>query len=144
MKRTTLICITLLLAAFSLNAQDHQELVSDCALSIGGNTTYLKDFVIKLPVTSDEDNIPVHKENIYLMKKQTYLFTQCNAEDSEGELVIELYDGNKAITSSINKRNGRVYSSVEFSCNKTGLYTIWYSFKDGKKGMGVGIVSLLK
>ncbi|HCC69932.1 MAG TPA: hypothetical protein DEQ09_02085 [Bacteroidales bacterium] len=144
MKRTTLICITLILAAFALNAQDQQELVSDCALSIGGRTTYLKDFVIKLPEATSKDNIPVRKENIYLMKKQSYLFTQCNAEDSQGELLIELYDANKIITSSVNKRNGKVYSSVEFSCNKTGLYTIWYTFKDGKKGTGVGIVSLLK
>lgn len=144
MKRTTIVFITLLLASFSLNAQDHHQMVSDCALSIGGNTTYLKDFVIKLPEASNQDNIPVHKENIYLMKKQTYLFTQCNAEDSEGELIIELYEANELITSSINKRNGKVYSAVEFSCNKTGLYTLWYSFKDGKKGLGVGIVSLLK
>jgi len=144
MKRTTIVFITLLLAAYALNAQDQQEMVTDCALSIGGNTTYLKDFVIKLPKSTDQGNIPVHKENIYLMKKQRYLFTQCNANDSEGELTIELYDANNLISSSINKNNGRVYSSVEFSCNKTGLYTIWYSFKDGKKGTGVGIVSLLK
>ncbi len=144
MKRTTIVFITLLLAAYALNAQDQQEMVTDCALSIDGNTTYLKDFVIKLPKSTDQGNIPVHKENIYLMKKQRYLFTQCNANDSEGELTIELYDANNLISSSINKNNGRVYSSVEFSCNKTGLYTIWYSFKDGKKGTGVGIVSLLK
>ncbi|MCF8223233.1 MAG: hypothetical protein K9J25_08800 [Bacteroidales bacterium] len=144
MKRTTIFIIFLLLAASSLNAQDQQQMVSDCALSIGGNTTYLKDFVIKLPEAGNKDNIPVHKENIYLMRKQTYLFTQCNADDSEGELIIELYDKNKQITSSVSKRNGKVYTSIEFSCNKTGLYTLWYSFKDGERGMGVGIVSLLK
>lgn len=144
MKRTTIIFIILLLAVFTLNAQDQQQMVTDCALSIARNTTYLKDFVIKLPEITDQDNIPVHKENIYLMKKQRYLFTQCNADDSNGELTIELYDTNKLITSSINRKNSKVYSSVEFSCNKTGLYTIWYSFKDGKNGTGVGIVSLLK
>jgi len=144
MKRTTIIIIYLLLAVFALNAQDQQQMVTDCALSIAGNTTYLKDFVIKLPEKSNQDNIPVHKENIYLMKKQKYLFTQCNADDSNGELTIELYDANNLITGSINKKSGKVYSSVEFSCNKTGLYTIWYSFKDGKNGTGVGIVSLLK
>jgi hypothetical protein len=144
MKRTTIVFITLFLAVYALNAQDQQQMVTDCALSIAGNTTYLKDFVIKLPETTDQDNIPVYKENIYLMKKQRYLFTQCNADDSEAELTIELYDANNLITGSINKKNGKVYSSVEFSCNKTGLYTLWYAFKDGKKGTGVGIVSLIK
>lgn len=144
MKRTTIVFITIFLAVYALNAQDQQQMVTDCALSIAGKTTYLKDFVIKLPETTSQDNIPVHKENIYLMKKQRYLFTQCKADDSEGELTIELYDANNLITSSVNKRTGKIYSSVEFSCNKTGLYTIWYAFKDGKKGTGVGIVSLIK
>ncbi len=144
MKRTTISIVILLLAAFSLNAQDYEEMVNKCALGIGGNTTYLKDFVIKLPQTSDTENIPVHKENIYLMKKQTYLFTQCNADESEGELTIELYDKDKLIVGSINKKSDKIYPSIEFACNKTGLYTLWYSFKDGQKGMGVGIVSLVK
>lgn len=144
MKRTTFVSIALLLAAFTLNAQDHQEMVTDCALSIAGNTTYLKDFVIKLPEATSQDNIPVHKENIYLMKKQRYLFTQCTADDSEGKLIIDIYDANKLIASSVNNKNGKIYSSVEFSCNKTGLYTVWYSFQEGKQGLGVGIVSLLK
>ncbi len=144
MNKTILIFISFLLSAFSLNAQDQQEMVSDCALSIGGNTTYLKDYVIKLPEATDPDNIPVYKENIYLMKKQTYLFTQCNADSSGGELLIRLYDKQKIITGSLNEKNGKVYSSVEFACNKTGLYTLWYSFKEGEKGMGVGIVSLVK
>lgn len=144
MNKTILIFISFLLLAFSLNAQDQQEMVSDCALSIGGNTTYLKDYVIKLPEAAGPDNIPVYKENIYLMKKQTYLFTQCNAENSDGELVIQLYDRQKKITSSLNEKNSKVYPSVEFSCNKTGLYTLWYSFREGEKGMGVGIVSLVK
>jgi hypothetical protein len=144
MKRTIIISITLLITAFTINAQDQQDLVSNCALSIGGNTTYLKDFVIKLPEAGKADEIPVHKANIYLMKKQKYLFTQCNADGSEGELTVALYDENTLITSSVNQKTGKIYSSVEFSCNKTGLYTIWYSFKDGKNGMGVGIVSLLK
>lgn len=144
MKRTILVLTSLLIAAFTLNAQDQQDLVGECALGIAGNTTYLKDFVIKLPEASGQIDIPVYKANIYLMKKQKYLFTQCNADNSEGELTIELYDEDKLITSSLNPKNGKVYPSVEFACNKTGLYTIWYKFKDGKNGMGVGIVSLLK
>ncbi|MBS0009836.1 MAG: hypothetical protein KFF49_00395 [Bacteroidales bacterium] len=144
MKRTLSLSLILLLAACALSAQDQDKLVSDCALSIRGNTTYLKDFVIKLPEADDAENIPVHKENIYLMKKQNYMFTQCKGDDSQGELVIEIYDTDKLITSSLIRSSGRIYSSIEFSCNKTGLYTVWYSFKDGKKGLGVGIVSLLK
>jgi len=144
MKKPIIVYLSLLLAAFTLNARDQQDLVSNCALGIGGKTTCLKDFVIKLPEASGQSDIPVYKANIYLMKKQKYLFTQCNADDSEGQLIIELYYENNLIISSVSQKSSEGYPSVEFACNKTGLYTIWYKFKDGNQGMGVGIVSLLK
>ncbi|HDZ40379.1 MAG TPA: hypothetical protein ENH59_01685 [Bacteroidetes bacterium] len=144
MKKSIIVYLSLLLAAFTLNARDQQDLVSNCALGIGGKTSCLKDFVIKLPEASGQSDIPVYKANIYLMKKQKYLFTQCNADDSEGQLIIELYYENNLIISSVSQKSSEGYPSVEFACNKTGLYTIWYKFKDGNQGMGVGIVSLLK
>ena len=136
----------LVVGLFMINlwAQDPQELVSQCALDLGENTTYLKDFVIKLPTASDPSNSPVHKANFYFMKNQNYRFTMCNADGSEGELVLSLYDKQKLITTSYLKSSDKVYTSVDFTCNKTGLYQLWYSFKDGEKGYGVGIVSLVK
>jgi hypothetical protein len=143
MKRLLSILV-LVFFAFNLSGQDAQELVSQCALDLGENTTYLKDFVIKLPTASNPDDAPVHKANFYFMKNQNYRFTMCNGEASDGELVLNLYDKQKLITSSVLKSSGKVYSSVDFTCNKTGLYQLWYAFKDGQKGYGVGIVSLVK
>jgi len=144
MKRTILILLSLLFAVSIISAQDSQDIVSRCAMEIGENTTYLKDFVIKLGEAGSGMETPVHKANIYLMKNQNYLFTMCNGDDSEGDLILQLYDKEKLIISSYNRNTNRVYGSFEFSCNKTGLYTLWYSFKDGQKGNGVGIVSLIK
>ena len=132
------------LISLNLFGQDPQELVSRCALDIGENTTYLKDFVIKLPTATNPADAPVHKANFYFMKNQNYRFTMCNSDDSEGELVLALYDKQKLITTTYLKSSGKVYSSVDFECNKTGLYQLWFSFKDGSKGYGVGIVSLVK
>lgn len=136
--------LVLIFAYFSLQGQDPQELISQCALDIGENTTYLKDFVIKLPPSSDPSELPVYKANFYFMKNQNYRFTMCNSEISEGELIIALYDKQKLVTTSFLKSSGKIYNSVDFSCNKTGLYQLWYTFKDGQKGYGVGIVSLVK
>lgn len=144
MKKILALYIILLITSLAVSAQDPQEMVSRCALGIGDNTTYLKDFVIKLPKAANTDIIPIHKANIYLMKNQNYRFTMCNSESSEGQLVLSLYDKQKLITSSFVKKSGNLYNSVEFNCNKTGLYQLWYNFKDGEKGMGVGIVSLVK
>lgn len=140
-----LLSILLLVFAYlGLQGQDPQELISQCALDVGENTTYLKDFVIKLPSASDPSEVPVYKANFYFMKNQNYRFTMCNAESSEGELILSLYDKQKLVTTSFLKSSDKVYSSVDFACNKTGLYQLWYTFRDGQKGYGVGIVSLVK
>lgn len=139
-----LLVFAIAFAAISAFGQDSQDLVAQCSLNSGDNTTSIKNFVIKLPGSSSADDLPVHKANMYLMKNQTYRFTMCNAENSDGELIFTLYDKQKQITSSYIEKSGNIYSSVDFSCNKTGLYQLWYNFKDGKKGFGVGIVSIVR
>ena len=145
MKKTLLLFISVVMATAILNAQEApDEMVSKCALGIGDNTTYLKDFVIKLPKGTDLSNPPIYKANIYLMKNQNYRFTMCREDNSKGELVLALYDKTKLLISTYNSKTGTVATSFDFSCNKTGLYQLWYTFKDGQQGMGVGIVSLIK
>ena len=145
MKRILSLALGLILCTLILSAQDPEAIVTKCALGVGDNTIPLKEFVIKLPeVAPDSDDKPVHKENIYLMKNQSYRFTMCNSDNSNGELFVSLYDKQKQITSSYVTKSETVYSSVEFECNKTGLYQLWYSFKDGLGGNGAGIVSLVR
>lgn len=144
MKKILLLFLSMVAASAILVGQNQEEMVSSCALGIGENTTYLKDFVIKLPKGTDADNPPVYKANIYLMKNQNYRFTMCNEEEQQGELILALYDKTKLIISTHNTKTGSIANSFDFSCNKTGLYQLWYTFKSGSKGMGVGIVSLVK
>lgn len=144
MKKAILLIISMITMTAFLNAQDQDEMVSKCALGIGDNTTYLKDFVIKLPKSTDQSNPAIYKANIYLMKNQNYRFTMCDDNGGTGELVLSLYDKSKLIISTSNPKTGVVSPSFDFSCNKTGLYQLWYTFKNGNQGMGVGIVSLVK
>lgn len=120
------------------------DLVSRCMLNAGENTTYLKDFRIQLPGAAANASSPVYKANMYLMKNMKYRFSICNAPESEGELIITIYDQGKELISSYNESTGKKYSSIDFICNKTGLYSIWYDFRDGKPGYGVGVVSMIK
>jgi len=124
------------------SAQDTSELVGKCVLDIGNNTTYLKDYVVKLPETNSQENIPTHKNTAILLKNSHYRLTVCNSEDSEGQGIIQLYNNGKKVGSSI-APSGKIYSSFDFPCNKTGSYQIWISFKDGKEGFAVGILSLV-
>ncbi len=120
------------------------DLVSSCVLSAGENTTYLKDFRVQLPKAGPDGSAPVYKANMYLMKNMKYRFSVCNAPGSNGELVITLYDQGKELISSYNRGTGKKYETVDFICNKTGLYTIWYNFVNGEQGSGVGVVCMIR
>ena len=110
------------------------DLVSSCVIAAGENTTYLKDFRVQLPKAAPNAAVPVYKANMYLMKNMKYRFAVCDAPESKGELVVTIYDQGKELISSYNKSAGRKYSSIDFICNKTGLYTLWFDFINGEQG----------
>ncbi|MCA1757649.1 MAG: hypothetical protein LC649_09355 [Bacteroidales bacterium] len=144
MKKLILLLFSVIFLSTLINAQDYEEMVSRCALGVGDNTTYLKDFVIRLPEGISQDDSPVHKASIYLMKGQNYRFTMCNSEETRSELILTVYDRSKMLISTYDKKTGNIVRSFDFACNKTGLYQLWYTFKEGESGSGVGIVSLVK
>ena len=134
----------LLICSFSrtANAQDPSELVFQCSKNAGSDTKYLKDFVVKFPEANSQDNIPIHKNTALLLKNTHYRLSICNSDDSKGEGIIQLYSDGKKIASSL-APSGKIYSSIDFPCQKTGSYQIWISFKDGEEGYAVGILSFV-
>ena len=119
-------------------------LISKCNMSAGENTIYLKDFVVKLPKALKPTDIPFHEANMVFMKNAKYRFTLCNQDNSKGEIILSVYDGEKLVTTSYLEKTNKLYSSVDFICNKTGPYQLRYTFKGGEQGVGVGIVSQIK
>ena len=136
--------VLFLFAALAEGQPSTDDLVSRCVLSAGENTTYLKDFLVQLPKAAPGGTSPVYKANMYLMKNMKYRFTVCSAPGSRGGLVITLYDQAKELISSYDPVTGKKYNTVDFVCNKTGLYTIWYEFADGEQGSGVGVVCMIR
>jgi hypothetical protein len=119
-------------------------LISTCATNAGANARYLKDFRIQLGKGSNQGDLR-YKANMSLWKNTKYRFTMCNAENSKGQLILTIKDeANKVILSSLDKKTGKIYSYVDFECQKSGIYQISYDFIDGQQGSGVGVVSMLK
>ena len=139
-----LIIAFLMLNIYTANSQDGDDLVDQCVASAGSDVTYLKDFKISLPEATDKQHPPILKKSIILRKNTTYRFTICNNEDSEDEGVLKLFDTNKMIVSSYNPKTGKTYQSINFQCSKTGPYTIFFYFKNGKSGNAIGILSYVE
>jgi len=144
-RRFFILPLALLLLPFPAKSQAAtDDLVSSCVLAAGDNITYLKDFRVQLPKAAANAPAPVYKANMYLMKNMKYRFSVCDAPESNGELKITIYDQGKELVSSFNISSGEKYHSLDFVCNKTGLYTLWYEFVGGEQGSGVGVVCMIR
>ncbi len=141
-----LILISLSMVLFSGNflyAQDNVELVAQCAAS-AGDVTYLKDFVVKLDAAVPGGNPPSAKFSMVLSKNTQYRFSICTAPDSEGEAILQLFDMNVLMGSTYVSSTGKDFPFFDFKCQKTGVYHVFISFKEGKAGESVGILSFVK
>jgi hypothetical protein len=144
MKKTIITLAFLFTLGLLSYGQVSDPLISSCATNAGANAKYLKDFRIQLGKALAQGDFR-YKANMSLWKNTKYRFTMCNAENSKGQLILTIKDEtNKTILSSIDKKTGKIYSYVDFECQKSGLYQISYDFTDGQQGSGVGVVSMIK
>jgi len=125
-------------------AQPQDVLVDMCANRAGEDATYLKDFVVQLSAAGAGEKEPVAKFSMVLSKATLYRFSICNSEDSDGEGIIRLFDTERLIASSYIESTGKVFNQFDFECQKTGVYHVFISFKDGKAGSAIGILSFVK
>lgn len=127
-----------------LSGQVTDPLVSQCVLNSGDNAKYLKDFRVQLGKTQNTTELR-YKANMSLWKSTKYRFSMCNAANSTGKLILCIKDEtNKLILSSYDKKTGKSYPVVDFTCNKSGVYQLCYDFENGQQGSGVGVVSMVK
>ncbi len=139
-----IILVTFLFSMVLLShGQITDPLISSCATNAGANARYLKDFRIQLGKTNNPTE-PRYKANMSLWKNTKYRFTMCNADNSKGQLILTIRDEAKKLVVSSQDKSGKIFSFVDFECQKSGIYLISYDFTDGQQGSGVGVVSMIK
>jgi hypothetical protein len=144
MKTTIITLVFLFSIGFLSYGQVSDPLISSCAINAGPNAKYLKDFRIQLGKGASQSD-PRYKANMSLWKNTKYRFTMCNAQNSKGQLFLSIKDeANRQILSSFDKKTGKIFSFVDFECQKSGIYQICYDFINAQQGSGVGVVSMIK
>jgi hypothetical protein len=144
MKKYIITLAFFLAAGLLTYGQSSDPLVSNCALNAGSNAKYLKDFRVQLGKSANQTELRF-KANMSLWKNTKYRFSLCNADDSKGQLILTIKDeSNKEVLSTFDKKSGKVYPFVDFTCNKSGIYQLNYDFTGGQQGSGVGVVSMVK
>lgn len=144
MKKHLVILVLLIATGILAAGQATDPLVSNCISTAGPNAKYLKDFRIQLGKAAGTGDFR-YKAQMSLWKNTKYRFTMCNAENSEGKLILTIKDDtNKQVLSSYDPKTGKTYPYVDFICNRSGIYQISFDFTDGQPGSGVGVVSMVK
>jgi len=136
-----LLMLCALISVDNIIAQDLDGDIQKCALTAGNDVTYLKDFVVKLDAAPVNQKPPVFRTSLALRKGVIYRFSVCNGDYSDGEAVLRLYDEANLLLSTFYPETGKEYKSISFLCQKSAAYTVVISFKEGKKGNAVGILS---
>lgn len=145
MRLKILISLLVLLIGYGIAYTQPQDVLVDmCAAKAGDDATYLKDFVVQLDAAGPGEKAPVAKFSMVLSKSTLYRFSVCNAEDSQGEAIIKLFDTEKMIATSYIESSGKIFEAFDFQCEKTGVYHVFISFKNGKAGSAIGILSFIK
>jgi hypothetical protein len=135
--------IFLMVLSGTAYSQSDMELVGQCAAS-AGDVTFLKDFVVTLDAGTPGGKPPSAKYSMVLSKNTSYRFSICNAPDSEGEAVLQLFDMNTLQGATYMESLGKDFPFFDFKCQKTGVYHIFIFFKDGKPGKAAGILSFVE
>ncbi len=142
------IIIVIFLAALFANvdvkAQCNEQLVRKCALDIGDNATYLKEFKVLLRKRKRRKSTPSRSFSVVLNRGTHYRFNLCNAEDYEGRAVMMLYDADRLLVTTFDMATTKEYPSVDFICTKSAVYKLYVSFKEGKEGCAVVILSMVR
>jgi hypothetical protein len=138
------ILLLLPISSILFGQKPNDPLVSKCLLSTGPTAKYLKDFRVQLGEGTSHNEFRF-KANMSLWKNTRYRFTMCSADNSKGQLILNIRDDtNKVVLSSVDNKTGTIYNFVDLICNKSGIYQIWFDFTEGQPGSGVSIVSMIQ
>jgi hypothetical protein len=128
----------------SVKAQTEAQKIELCTKVAGGDATLEQSYSVQLLAAKDGERAPTFKKAMAMRKGNRYRFTICTDEESAGEAIMELFDEAKKVGSTFIPETGKTYRSFDFDCSKTAPYVIIVSFKDGKEGSAVGILSHIK
>jgi len=130
-------------ANINVEAQCNAKLV-DIAVGQNRGATYLKDFRVKLPAAQKGKPKPIARFKIMLNSGQHYRFNVAKAKEFAGEPVIQLYEGKKLLGTSYLASKDKDFKMFDFLCTKTTTYELIITFRNGKAGCAVAIMSLVR
>ena len=111
--------------------------VDECVSKLSGGYTFLKSY--------QADNTNDKAEYSYVFSKETnYMMAMCGKDGSAQDIIVTLFDSqNKQIATNFDKKSGKFYPAIVYSCKSTGIYYIKFTFQ-GKPDCFTGVLAFKK
>lgn len=132
----------LLVVVLVANAQCNKKLIEEVKSKLEEGEVYITDFKIKLGEANVDDPAPVAKFSQKLENGKMYRLRIVSDTDEYNSIgILRLFENNNFLGTTYIEKNDRHYDFFHFKCKKTGNYKLLITFKDGKAGCAVVIVS---
>jgi hypothetical protein len=111
----------------------------NCSSKLGGEYTFIKS------VSIDPGKVEgkAHQYSYLFSKGSTYMILCCDQEIKGSRLIVNLYDANRKLIAT-NHVKKKVYESLTFPCNATGIYYIESYYQGSKDACGLNILGFTK
>ena len=121
------------------NSQNETKIThgkADCNLVAEGSTLE-HNFPVRLNAVNPGEPTPIFKKAIAMRKGNRYRYTICTDEGSAGEAILQLYEKDELIRSTFNPETGSTQQYFDIDIDRSDVYTLLVTFKDGKEGSAV-------
>jgi hypothetical protein len=136
-----ILVISAFLIPVNLSGQcDSDAFLDKCAQNLG-TYNYIKSFVAYA-----NPRKKANSEFTYVFSKgSTYMMLACTENESNGNMVISLYDrDHNLIASNYDEKTKKIYTDLLYPCPSTGVYYIKATFQGTKNGCGLCILGFSK
>lgn len=143
MKKKILFTIIMIFIGYELYPQCNDQLVGSCFPTIE-NATFLKSIPVRIKKTKKGAPVSSLRNTFVFNRGISYKISICNASEFEGKMIIDIYNLETVVTSTLDKKTGKMTNDLTFDCERTGIYYLVSYFKDGLEGCSVAMISQLK
>lgn len=135
-KPVAILCLLpFLLFAFSSRAQCPTD---NCSSKLG-NFTFIKSVSIDPGKVEGKP----HQYSYLFSKGSTYMILVCDQSIKGSRLLVNIYDASRKLVAT-NHVKKKIYESLTFPCNATGIYYIESYYEGSKDACGVNILGFSK
>lgn len=135
--------LLLIICSQQVFAQCHESIREQALKEAGIDAFYLSDFKVKLKAGTMKSPVRFQKFRTQLDSGVTYRLTVTNNPEFEGQLIMQLMDRNNVLGSTFDVESKVDNQRFEYTPEVTKTYTLLSSFKEGRKGCALGVLSMV-